>query len=56
MAFTVNAGTHTASVGFDLQGGTDGGGSARPGADLVMSATAAMWDPLLALRWKSRQG
>ena len=26
------------------------------GADLVMSATAAMWDPLLALRWKSRQG
>ncbi len=26
------------------------------GADLVMSATAAMWDPLLAARWKSRQG
>ena len=26
------------------------------GADLVMSATAAMWDPLLASRWKSRQG
>lgn len=24
------------------------------GADLVMSATAAMWDPLLAHRWKSR--
>ncbi len=26
------------------------------GADLVMSATAAMWDPLLARRWKDRQG
>lgn len=26
------------------------------GADLVMTATAAMWDPLLASRWKSRQG
>ena len=26
------------------------------GADLVMSATAAMWDPLLAARWKARQG
>lgn len=25
------------------------------GADLVMSATAAMWDPLLASRWRARQ-
>lgn len=25
------------------------------GADLVMAATAAMWDPLLAARWKARQ-
>jgi len=27
----------------------------RLGADLVMSATAAMWDPLLANRWRARR-
>jgi dihydroorotate dehydrogenase (NAD+) catalytic subunit len=49
----LKAGYAVVSVG-GVMSGDDIDARLAMGADLVMSATAAMWDPLIAARWKTR--